>query len=310
MLRALEPPRHNCHACGACCHGVRVRLLCDEERVRVTALGARLGVASPITADGHLRIEGGQCVFLGEDRLCNLHRNFGAGAKPHSCRQYPAVLVDTEHDTRIGVDPGCFSAWSTWRDGDLLPANAPLAPHAVVRDPDQAAFERAFLTASLRQDSSIARLLHELAGTTVSPALPEGLAGRWVSRLQSCKLGPTLERAAAGAPVQERLGPVVDAVETWDPKRPPPWPVLDEEQERFALEVVRRMLFLRLASTMPAVQGVAMLGLLGAVACAWTTPDAQDFSLAMSAWSRALRAPPFWSALLPDESALHWLAQG
>lgn len=309
MLRALEPPRHSCHACGACCHGVRVRLLCEEERTRVLALGARLGVAAPITADGHLRIEDGRCVFLGEDRLCNLHRYFGAASKPHICRQYPAVLVDTEADSRIGVDPGCFSAWSTWRDGDLLPANAPLAPCASVRDPDQAAFERAFLGAAGQARATVAGMLHGLAGTT-GAGLPEGLASRWVQLLQDAPLDPLLSHPDTGAAVGERLRPVVEAARTWDPAAPPAWPVLDEEQDRFALEVVRRMLFLRLASSLPAVEGVALLGLLGAVACGWAAQDPNEFGVSLSAWTRALRAQPFWSALLPDAGTLRWLAQG
>lgn len=308
-LRALEPPRHACHACGACCHGVRIRLLCDEETERIARIGAELGVPDPIE-DGRLRFAEGRCVFLQTDGLCRIHRERGPEAKPLLCRQYPAVLVHTETDFRVGIDPGCLTLHASWRDGAPIDPETPMAPNAVVRDPDQACSERALLQLAAAPGATVAGLLAHLSFQPAAPGLPEGMAGRWVQRLQEAQLARLLLRPDAGEVVRGALMPVVRAAEGWDPAAPPPWPVLGEEEEAFAVEVFRRILFLRLVSTLPTVAGVALLGLLGAVACAWTDPRPAAFGPAMSAWSRALRAPPFWSALAPDPGVLRGLALG
>lgn len=308
-LRAVEEPRHVCNACGACCQGVRVRVLGEEEEVRVQALAARLGVPDPLE-DGRLRFVDGHCVFLDADRLCRLHRHFGAAAKPHLCRQYPAVVLNTESDTRIGIDPGCFSSWSSWREGDLLAANAQMVPNAVVLDPNQAAAERAFLALARRPGATVAQLLADVLDLPPGPdgALPCGLAGRWVATLQQARLQRLLLLPDTGAPVREALLPLTRA--SWDPACPPPWPVLSEEQEAFVLSVARRMVFLRLTARLPTVQLGATLVLLGAVSAAWLDPAPQVFPRTYAAWLRAIRAPVFWSALLPSPGDFRALAQG
>ena len=279
-----------------CCHGMPVRLLCADEIKRVQTLGASLGVSRPVEADGRLRFDGGRCVFLGEDRLCNLHRSFGAAAKPHMCRQYPAVLVDTESDSRVGMDPGCFTAISTWRSGDPLAANAPLAPQAIVRDPDQAAFERGFLDLSAREGTSVASLLRTLTDHEPGQDLPRDLASEWVRQLQRGCLDRLLASEEHGEVVRVALTPVAKAAPGWDAAAPPAWPTVGPDEDAFAVEVVRRLIFLRLGGDLP-VDATAMLGLLGAVAIGWTDPNRRYFGAAMSAWSRAVRVPTFVNAL-------------
>ena len=308
-LRALREPKHACHACGACCHGMRIRLLGDEEISRIHALGEALGISDPVD-DGRLRFVDGHCVFLSESQLCRLHQTFGANAKPVLCRQYPAVLVDTESDTRIGIDPGCFTLFKTWRDGDPLPTDAPLVPNASVQDPDQAGMERAILAMAARPDATIAGMLRFLTHQPPGDTLPEGLGGRWAKRLQSDCLGRLLARPETGDPVRSALQPVIAAARTWDPQAPPPWPALAPEQEAFAIELMRRMLFLRLLHAMPSVVAAALLGLLGAVAVGWTDPDPEVFGRAVVAWGRALRAPAFWMALVSSPEQLRSLALG
>lgn len=308
-LRALREPRHACHACGACCHGMRIRLLGDEETGRILSLGAELGVDDPVD-NGRLRFVDGHCVFLGDNQLCRIHQRFGAASKPVLCRQYPAVLVHTESDTRIGIDPGCFTLFKTWREGDPLAADAPLVPHASTQDPDQAAVERAILAMAARPDASIGGLVRFLTHQPPGDTLPEGIAGRWTQRLQSDCLSRLLARPETGAPVRDALTPVVMAARRWDPNNPPPWPVLDPEQEAFAIEVVRRLIFLRLLHAMPSVATAGLLAVLGAVAAGWANPDPKVFGPAVVAWGRALRAPAFWMALVSSPEQLRSLALG
>ena len=97
------------------------------------------------------------------------------------------------------------------------------------------------------------------------------------------------------------------AVPAWDPKQPPPV-ALDPAQDAWAVETARRMVFLRLASTIPSVQAVPLLSLGGALACSWTDPA--RFGPLLGGWSRVMRWRLLWGALIPDADALRWLARG
>lgn len=308
-LRALREPRHACHACGACCHGMRIRLLGDEETTRIRALALALEVDDPVH-EGRLRFEEGHCVFLSEDKLCRIHQTFGANAKPVLCRQYPAVVVDTETDTRIGIDPGCFTLYQTWREGDPISDDAPLVPNASVQDPDQTGVERVILSMAARPDATITNVLRFLTHQPPGNTMPEGLAGRWVERLRSTSLSRLLARPETGDPVRNALMPVVVAARSWDPNHPPSWPAVTPEQEAFALEIVRRTVFLRLLHAMPSVAAAGLLTLLGSVAAGWTSSEPEAFGKATIAWGRALRAPAFWMALIPGPEQLRGLALG
>jgi hypothetical protein len=49
----------------------------------------------------------GRCVFLGDDNLCEIHRQYGMQAKPFACQLYPFVLTPTAGKWRVGLRFDC-----------------------------------------------------------------------------------------------------------------------------------------------------------------------------------------------------------
>ena len=86
--------------------------------------------------------------------------------------------------------------------------------------------------------------------------------------------------------------------------------MLAPEQEAFAIELLRRLLFLRLLHAMPSVASAGLIAMLGAVAAGWADPEPEAFGRAMVAWGRVLRAPAFWMTLVPGPEQLRSLALG
>jgi hypothetical protein len=70
------------------------------------------------------------------------------------------------------------------------------------------------------------------------------------------------------------------------------------------------MVFLRLATRIPLVQGVALIVLSGAVALAWAHSDPERFGPGMASWNRVIRAGSFWQSLTPTPADMQWLARG
>lgn len=285
--------------------GVRVRLVSEEEVARVRTLGAELGVDSPVM-DGRLRFVDGRCVFL-DSAGCRLHARFGAASKPAICRQYPLVLVDTGAERRVGIDPGCYSAWATRSaappqiDG-ALGHDAPLDAAAARQEAQVGAILGA-------PGVTVAGALAALLGGegAASAELPPGFAGRWIRRLHAADLGALLARPETGDAVRLALAPMVDTLARLDPAAPPGWPVLAPEEDAWAVEVAARMVALRLCASFPFVPGVALLALGGAVAVAWADPRPASFGRGLAAWARAMRAPIWWQAVVPGPEALREL---
>ena len=114
-IETLGPLRHICHASGGCCQG-NIAMLKKEEENRVHIQSQALSIQNPIQK-GAIRKVDGQCVFLNPDQLCSIHAKFGEKQKPTVCQQFPFVAIHTEEEIRVGIDPGCLSAWKTWKDG-------------------------------------------------------------------------------------------------------------------------------------------------------------------------------------------------
>lgn len=302
-FHVLGPLRHRCFACGGGCQGMVVWLR-DEEQAHLRALAEDLEVGVDPVDDRRIRYVDGRCVFLEPDGRCRIHARRGLHEKPLICRQYPVVVVRTEGGLRAGVDPGCYAAWRTWQDGPEVPA-AHAAVNPRLLPPPLATHEEWLLDLLQAEDASLVLLGAALAGASAVP--PPGMAARFAARLRAAEVAPLLERPGTSAWLREHLHRILTAV-------PEPalasWPLLDPDAEAFALDAIRRMLFLRLGSPALGPVGNALLLLLGAVAAGWADPDPEGYGPLLSAWTRAIRSDAFWFALAPSPASLQELATG
>ena len=307
-IDTLQPLRFQCLACGSCCHGVQVELD-DDEHDRIRDVAERMGVEDPIV-HGLLRQEGGKCVFLQPDGKCGIHARYGEQVKPLVCRQFPFVLLDTESGRRAGVDPSSFNTLATWHTAPPLEEAVGRARPSRLDPPAQRA-EQAILGWCGADDATVASVLGKLCGTSEAvPDLPPGFASRLITRLKRMRLDLLLQARDGGPAQRAALQPLVDGITRWDPEDPPGWPALSDNEDAFAVEVTRRMVFLRLATRIPLVQGTALIMLSGAVALGWACPEPERFGPAIASWSRLIRGGTFWQSLTPTPQAMQWLAHG
>ena len=102
---------------------------------------------------------------------------------------------------------------------------------------------------------------------------------------------------------------LADVIERME--RPPTWiGLLGAEQQAFAVDVIRRMVFLRAGILQPVALSTALLTLAGAVALAWVDPRPAAYGAALSSWTRVLRYQALWLRIAPEPAMLQWLAQG
>ncbi len=301
-IQALSPLRHSCLGCGGSCHGVRVRLFPDEV-ASIENAAISLGVSDPIV-DGRVRQDAGQCAFLDAHQRCRIHANLGSERKPRICKQYPIALVRTETEVRAGIDPGCYTAFQTWHTAPEIDVEA------------YGAAESTFDAGAIRQEAALLRLLHApnasipsllralCPGEPDAVGLPIGLRERWASRWENPAIAALLADAHTGPSLRRGIQPLLAASESWSP---PPVSLPAGEAEAWALEVCKRMLYLRLLPNYPG-QAVALMTLLGAVSAHWAGPA--HFAPGLAAWVRALRAPAFWAAFVADPHQMMWLATG
>ncbi len=315
-LNALSEMRHECRACGHCCHGHRVRLEDADEVALVESQAATLGIANPIE-DGALRVQNGGCVFLESDQLCRIHKAFGATSKPRVCQQYPLRVSLTEIGWRVGIDPGCTNNWRSWRTGPIVAVVSLLEPHDNRRAPDPA--EAQLLYFAAQRGMTIAAMISQIAevggvpqtGDGASDDLPEGFAGRLAARLKAMNLPRFLAAPAVGDGIRSCLGHLPAMVASLDPEAPPEWEGrLDKASDAFTIEVLKRHLFLRVGDEPLPDFGQAIVLLAGAVACAWADARPEVYGPAISSWAKAMRHRAFWAALIPRPETLAWLVTG
>ncbi len=306
---ALGPVRHACHRCGTCCTGWRVRLADAAEREVVVRQAAILGVEEPIV-DGALRRVDGRCAFLGDDKMCRIHARFGMEKKPLVCRFFPRRSLIAGDAVRIGADPGCTSSWKTWKDGPLMDLAPMPSPRSEAFPADLVASEEGLVGLAGAPGMTVAMLVGVIVGDRGDvPELPHGFAGRLLERLKG--VVPHLRDPENGGIAMAWLGPMADTIERLDGSATPAFAgLLGADEEGFALEVLRRTLFLRLGDEVIPPIGQALLVLGGVLAAAWTDARTAFFGPALSAWSRVSRLQNFWAPMMPDTETARWVLTG
>jgi Fe-S-cluster containining protein len=298
--------RHDCLMCGGSCQGVKVPLLNEGEHKRIAEQAVMLGVEEPVV-DGVLRRVNGRCVFLGDDQLCRIHAKWGLLSKPTVCRQYPLVATRVGDETRVGLDPGCFTSVKTWKTGPLVPAGALIASTSGF--PDTVTQMEAQVLALLDGQDTVAGALGALTRSPSTSPWPHAFLERWFVALRGIGLHELLADPDTSPSLTNSLGGLAQALNEGIP--PTQLIVLSSEAEAFALDAAQRMVWLRLCTQVPAPAVTAMLSLAGAVSCAWAHPhDVAAFGQALAGWLRAIRSPSVLGRLLPSPTALRVLIEG
>lgn len=113
LMLPIATQRYSCHGCGNCCRDFTVQLReSDLAKLREQKWEERLGM--PVTADFRgttflRQRDDGACVFLMEDGLCRIHKEFGFAEKPIACQLFPFVLVPDDVRTHVGLSFACQS---------------------------------------------------------------------------------------------------------------------------------------------------------------------------------------------------------
>lgn len=315
-LIALRPLRHECHLCGTCCQGWNVNLVSPEEIALAKQQAAELGIESAV--DEEKKILGhddkGRCVFLSHESRCRIHERWGMDAKPLVCRQYPRRATHTEDGMRIGVDPTCTSSDRSWRDGpELEPfrGNVGVLRNQIEIEGDLKQSENALLALLMNPDMTFPRFISIITrASTVDDELPIAFVGRAIACLRVADLSPLFEAHELGPDLLYRVAAMAELLRGLDPVDPPPWMGLGPARDAFALEVMRRHLFLRLGDpTLPPI-AQALLVSLGILVAAWSDPIGDYFGSSLAAWMRMIRMSVVWSRIMPETETARWLLSG
>ena len=110
----------DCRGCGHCCRGTIIRLKDDDlQRLRKQHWeqhpdyrGQKIVVRHGLWKPDYFlaKRKDGCCIFLTDDGLCRIHRDFGLTAKPLVCQMFPFQLVPLEEFACLTLRRFCPSA--------------------------------------------------------------------------------------------------------------------------------------------------------------------------------------------------------
>ncbi len=112
---AVNEQHYSCHGCGNCCRDFTVQLR-DEDLAKLKSQDWENRLGHPITVSfrgtTYLRQRAdGACVFLTEDGLCRIHKEFGFSAKPIACQLFPFHILPNSggKGLMMGISFACQS---------------------------------------------------------------------------------------------------------------------------------------------------------------------------------------------------------
>ena len=301
-VNGLGGLHHQCEGCGGSCQGAVVELLDEAEAQRIEQISRALSIDGAVL-DGRLRQIDGTCVFLSADQGCRIHRNFGFEQKPQLCKQFPLVALRAEDGVRLGVDPACYHSWKGWESGPEIQSSH-LVLGRVERSERDVALERQLVHFCESGAASIASLAHWLCGSRPSDHVgdPPGFTNRIWSELSTAPWGEIVQRPGLPSAMLAAFKPVIERLEQGgDPVNLSLQPSREME---WALEAVRRFLYLRLYAGIPTVAEATLWVLMGIVACNGAGLTGVAFGRALAGWFRILRYPSIRNALIPDKNSL------
>lgn len=113
LALSVREQRYSCHGCGNCCRDFTVQLRDEDLRkLREQNWEQRLGQTVTIQFRGvtYLRQrDDGACIFLMDDGLCRIHKEFGFEAKPIACQLFPFHVTPGAKGLSMGLNFACQS---------------------------------------------------------------------------------------------------------------------------------------------------------------------------------------------------------
>lgn len=93
----LREQRYSCHGCGNCCRDFTVQLR-PEDLAKLQSQDWERRLGEPVTIEFRgatflRQRDDGACIFLMDDGLCRIHKEFGFEAKPIACQLFPFHVI-------------------------------------------------------------------------------------------------------------------------------------------------------------------------------------------------------------------------
>jgi Fe-S-cluster containining protein len=137
---------HGCIACGSCCMGTDIGPLRGEDVAKIREIDWSPHLPADVSPADWLeehQVDGrtvslmgrrdNRCVFLGDDKLCIIHKVAGPQQKPTICRQFPYTFTRTPAGVSVSFSMECRSWWQARQRGGPV-ADDEAAIRALIAD--------------------------------------------------------------------------------------------------------------------------------------------------------------------------------
>jgi lysine-N-methylase len=113
LALSVREQRYSCHGCGNCCRDFTVQLRGEDLR-KLNEQNWKSRLGEPVTIDFRgtkylCQRDDGACIFLMDDGLCRIHKEFGFQAKPVACQLFPFQITPENGGLAMGVNFACQS---------------------------------------------------------------------------------------------------------------------------------------------------------------------------------------------------------